>query len=172
MFRLPISFFDQRYVGDLVGRVDNNANVGVFWAGELAETILNIFVAAFYLILLIIYNPMLAAIAIAVEATNILIVKVATDVTSNISIKLQQDSGKLADAVCAGLSITSTLKASGAEAEYASRVLGYSAKTTEQEQRLSRLQQIIYAIPGALKMVANILLLLVGGTFSSGEILR
>ena len=115
MFRLPISFFDQRYVGDLSGRVSNNANVSVFLAGELAETALNIFVAIFYLVLLLVYSPILTAIALATVVVNLVVVKITSDMLSNASIKLQQDSGKLAGAVCAGLSITSTLKASGAE---------------------------------------------------------
>lgn len=71
MFRLPIGFFDQRYAGDLSGRIDNNNNVNVFLAGELAETVLNIFVAVFYLILLIIYSPALTLIGVASIFINI-----------------------------------------------------------------------------------------------------
>ncbi len=163
MFRLPISFFDQRYVGDLSGRVSNNANVSEFLAGELAETALNIFVAGFYLILLLIYSPILTAIALATVVANLVVVKITSDMLSNASIKLQQDSGKLAGAVCAGLSITSTLKASGAENEYIGRILGYNAKTICTEQKLSKTQQIINAIPDAVKMLGDVLILIVGG---------
>ena len=165
MFRLPISFFDQRYVGDLSGRVSNNAKVSDFLAGELAETVLNIFVAIFYLILLVIYSPVLTAIALCTVVVNLIVMKITSSMISNASIKLQQDSGKLAGAVCAGISITSTLKASGAETEYVSRILGYNAKTICLEQQLSRSQSIINAIPDAVKMLADVLLLLIGGTF-------
>ena len=164
MFRLPISFFDQRYVGDLSGRVNNNANVSNFLAGELAETVLNIFVAVFYLVLLLIYSPMLTLIAVSSVVINLVVMKVTSNLIANSSIKLQQDSGKLAGAVCAGLSITSTLKASGAESEYVTRILGYSAKTISLEQKLSKIQSIINAIPNAVKMLADVLLLLVGGS--------
>lgn len=164
LFRLPISFFDQRYVGDLVGRVSNNANVSDFLAGELAETALNIFVVAFYLVLLILYSPVLTAIALASVVVNLIVVKISSTVISNSMIKLQQDMGKLSGSVCAGLSITSTLKASGAETEYVSRILGYNAKTIVLEQKLSKYQQIINAIPDATKMLADILLILVGGS--------
>lgn len=163
MFRLPISFFDQRYVGDLSGRVSNNANVSVFLAGELAETVLNIFVAIFYLVLLFIYSPLLTAIALATVVVNLVVVKITSEMLSNASIKLQQDSGKLAGAVCAGLSITSTLKASGAENEYVGRILGYNAKTICTEQKLSKTQQVINAIPDAVKMLGDVLVLIVGG---------
>lgn len=164
MLRLPISFFDQRYVGDLSSRVSNNANVSDFLAGELAETALNVFVVAFYLILLILYSPILTLIAVSTVAVNLIVVKVTSDMIANASIKLQQDSGKLSGAVCAGLSITSTLKASGAETEYVGRILGYSAKSSALEQELSRSQQIINAIPGAVKLLADALILLVGGS--------
>ena len=164
MFRLPISSFDQRYVGDLSGRVNNNANVSNFLAGELAETVLNIFVAVFYLVLLLIYSPMLTLIAVSSVVINLVVMKVTSNLIANSSIKLQQDSGKLAGAVCAGLSITSTLKASGAESEYVTRILGYSAKTISLEQKLSKIQSIINAIPNAVKMLADVLLLLVGGS--------
>lgn len=163
MFRLPISFFDQRYVGDLSGRVSNNANVSVFLAGELAETALNIFVAFFYLILLLLYSPILTAIAAATVVINLIVIKITSDMLSNVSIKLQQDSGKMAGAVCAGLSITSTLKASGAENEYVGRILGYNAKMICTEQKLSKTQQIINAIPDAVKMLGDVLILIVGG---------
>lgn len=164
LFRLPISFFDQRYAGDLSGRVENNASVSAFLAGDLAETVLNIFVVIFYLALLLLYSPLLTAIAVATAVINILIMKITSDLISNASIKLQQDSGKLAGAVCAGISITSTLKASGAENEYIGRILGYNAKTINIEQRLSRSQQIINAFPDAVKMLADIFILLIGGS--------
>ncbi len=165
MFRLPISFFDQRYVGDLSGRVSNNASVSDFLAGDLAETVLNIIVVLFYLVLLILYSPILTLIALSTVVVNVIIVKITSDMISNSSVKLQQDSGKLAGAVCAGLSITSTLKASGAENEYISRILGFNAKTITTEQKLSKSQQIISAIPDAVKMLADVLILLVGGMF-------
>lgn len=165
MLRLPISFFDQRYVGDLSERVTNNANVSSFLSGDLAEIILNIFAALFYLVLLIIYSPVLTAIAAAAVIINMIIVGIASKAISNGAVKLQQDAGKLSGTVCAGISIIDTIKASGAETEYAGRILGYSAKTITQEQKLSRFQQISAAIPEGVKMLADILILLVGCLF-------
>ena len=165
LFRLPIGFFDQRYAGDLSGRVDNNNNVNVFLAGELAETVLNIFVAAFYLILLLIYSPTLTLIGVASIVINIVIVKISSEYLSNASMKMQQDSGKLSGAVCAGINITSTLKASGTENDYVSRILGYYAKTTSLEQKLSKYQQIINVIPQIASLISSVLVLMIGGLY-------
>lgn len=163
MFRLPMGFFDQRYAGDLADRVKNNNNVNNFLAGELAETALNIFVAAFYLILLLIYSPMLTLIGIAGIVINMLLVQFTSGIIESSTMKMQQDQGKLVGAVFAGLNITSTLKASGAESEYTSRILGYYAKTIRMEQKLGKMQQIINAIPNVFDEVSNVLVLLFGG---------
>ncbi len=165
LLRLPVSFFDQRYVGDLTSRVSNNSNVSSFLAGELAETALNIFVALFYLVMLIVYNPALTGVALIFAIVDLAVVKITSDNVSNASIKLQQDSGKLTGAVCAGLSITDTLKASGAENEYICRILGHSAKAISTEQRLSKMQSVINAVPDAVKMAGDVLILIIGGMF-------
>ncbi len=165
MFRLPIAFFDQRYAGDLAGRIDNNNNVNVFLTGELAETALNIFVAVFYLILLVIYSPMLTLIGVASIAISIIIVKFSSEYLSNVSMKMQQDSGKLTGAVCAGLNITSTLKASGTENDYVGRILGYYAKSASLEQKVSCFQQILNVIPQIASLISTLLVLMFGGMY-------
>ena len=163
LFRLPMNFFDQRYAGDLAERVENNNSVSNFLAGDLAETMLNIFVACFYLILMLSYSPLLTLIGIAGIAINMTLMKASSRVIANSTMKLQQDQGKLVGAVFAGLNITSTLKAAGAENEYTSRILGYYAKTIRMEQKLGSVQQYLNAIPEVFNGIADILVLMMGG---------
>ncbi len=163
MFRLPISFFDQRYVGDLVDRAENNINVSDFLAGDLAETVLNIITAIFYLFLLMFYSPVLTIVSSITILINLVIVKIGSNITAKTIMKQQQDSGKLSGAVCAGLSITNSLKASGAENEYISRILGFSAKAASTEQKTSKLQHILNAFPQVLGNISDVLILMLGG---------
>ena len=163
MFRLPISFFDQRYAGDLVGRMDNNIEINEFLAGDLAETVLNILVAVFYLIILFLYSPLMTLIGLINTAILLIIVFLSNKVISSTSMKMQISGGKLYGTVCAGINITDTIKASGAEDAYTTRVLGHQAKNADLEQGLGRFQQIIGAIPGATGAITDALLLLFGG---------
>lgn len=163
MLRLPVSFFDQRYAGDLVERMESNTNVNQFLAGDLAETVLNVFVAAFYLVVLIFYSPIMTAVGMVDIAICLAAVFISNKVISGTTMKLQISGGKLYGAVCAGLNITDTIKASGAETEYTSRILGYQAKRANLEQELNRYQQIAGAIPEAAGKITNALLLMVGG---------
>ena len=70
---------------------------------------------------------------------------------------------KLIGAIFAGLNITSTLKASGAENEYISRIQGFYAKAILLEQKLGRLQQVLNAIPAVANEITNVLVMMVGG---------
>lgn len=163
LFRLPISFFEQRYAGDLAQRVENNNNVSDFLAGKLAETVLNIFVALFFLVLMLIYSPLLTLVGVAAVLVNMLLMQYCSRRISALAMKLQQDGGRMVGALFSGLNISSTLKASGAEHVFCGRLLGYYAKTAGTEQRLGRMSTALSAIPEVFGDLINILALLFGG---------
>lgn len=163
MFRLPINFFDQRNVGDLSRRVENNNTVSVFLAGELGETILNIFISVFYLMLLLLYSPLLTLIGVVGALVNILLMKFSSAKMEDMSKKMQQDIGKMYGVFCTGMSITGTLKASGAENDYVSRIMGYYGKTVSKGQEMSKTQEMLNAIPEISKNIMNVMVLMAGG---------
>ena len=168
LFRLPIAFFDQRYAGDLSQRVQNNNNVSDFLAGELAETVLNIFVACFYLILMFIYSPLLTLIGLTGVAASLLLCHFLSKHFMNHAMKVQQDFAKTVGVCYSGIVASDTLKASGAENEYVSRVLGHVARNTKADQKLGRFQEILVAVPQTITAVMSILILIVGGTLVVG----
>ncbi|MGI6069854.1 MAG: NHLP family bacteriocin export ABC transporter peptidase/permease/ATPase subunit [Blautia sp.] len=163
MFRLPMSFYDQRYAGDLAERVENNNTICEFVAGDLATNVLNIFVSVFYLILLLLYSPLLTLIGLVTIAINFGLMKVTSDRMSRSMMKMQQDQGSMYGVILSGINIISTLKAAGVENQYTGRVLGYHAKYTRMEQSQGKMQQIINAVPEILNQVCNILVLMIGG---------
>ena len=163
MFRLPMSFFDQRYAGDLAERVENNNTICEFVAGDLATNALNIFVSIFYLVLLLMYSPMLTLIGVVNVAVNFGIMKITSEKMSRSMMKMQQDQGSMLGVVLSGINIMSTLKAAGVENQYVSRVLGYHAKYTRMEQAHGKTQQMVNAIPEMINQLCNILVLMIGG---------
>lgn len=163
MFRLPMSFFDQRYAGDLASRVSNNNIVAEFIAGDLAQSILNLIVSAFYLILLLSYSPLLTLIGVGSVIINFVIIKLTSDTISRSIMKMQQDQGKMTGVIFSGINIITTLKAAGVENQFASRVLGYYAKSSVQKQSHGKLQQAINSVPQITSQICNILVLMIGG---------
>lgn len=168
LLHLPVSFFDQRFAGDLVERMTSNNNVNDFLAGDLAETVLNIIIALFYLIMLLLYSVELTAIGLVNVAVSLAAVFISNKMVSGVTMKQQMAAGKLYGALCSGLSITDTIKASGAESEYTTRILGYQAKGANYEQQLSKFQQISAAIPDGFGKITDALLLLEGGILVIG----
>lgn len=163
MMRLPIAFFSQRYAGDLVDRLEDNDEINSFLAGDLAENVLNIFTALFYLGILCFYSPWLTLIGLLSVAVSLTVALMANRVIGSATIKLKMTGGKLYGAVCAGLSITDTIKASGIEMEYSNRLVGHQALYATQEQKMKRFSQIVGAIPDAMGRLVDVLILMVGG---------
>lgn len=163
LYRLPMFFFDQRYAGDLAGRVDNNDTICEFIGGELIKNVLNVLVSLFYLILLFLYSPLLTAIGVVVLAIDCFVMWSSSDWMSRSVMKMQQDLGSLNGVLMAGINIISTLKAAGVENEYIGRVLGYHAKYTRMEQQQGKLQQAVNALPELMDQLLNVLVLMAGG---------
>lgn len=163
MLRLPIAFFDQRSAGDLVSRMDSNSEINSFLAEDLAETVLNIFVAIFYAVVLFLYSPLLTCIGLANVAICVAVIYFSNRSISSITLRIQMSSGKLYSTMCSGYGITDTIKATSVENEYITRILGNQAKQVNDVQKLYRFQKIVNAIPAATGNLADVLILMVGG---------
>ena len=163
MLRLPSNFFEQRYAGDLSERVTNNENVNIFLAGDLAQTVLNCFVAVFYLILLFIYSPLLTLIGVVCIGIELTIMALTSKSMKDYSQKAQLEHGKMSGTLFSGLSITSTLKASGTENAFIARLLGNYAKSIDMKEQMGKRQEFINAIPEISGQLLTIITLIVGG---------
>ncbi len=163
LFRLPMTFFDQRYAGDIAGRINNNNSVCEFIAGDLTQNILNLFVSLIYLILLLIYSPILTFIGIVTIVINFAVIKITSSQIARSVMKMKQDEGKMMGVLVSGINIISTLKASGVESNYTSRVLGYYAKSETRKQSYGKLQQIVNALPELTNQMCTVLVLMIGG---------
>ena len=163
MFRLPMSFFDQRTLGDMVSRNENNDNVNQFLMGKMGEAVLNIFTALFYLVFLFRLSPVLLLIGCVGLAISIVVARYSSKMMAAAAEKQQVDDGKFNGILYSGISISDTLKASGVENEYCSRLLGQQAKSADMEQRVGRQQYFLNAISKMIKVLFSILVLVSGG---------
>ena len=161
-FRLPIGFFSQRYAGDLSQRVENNNNIGVFLTSDMAETVLNIMTALFYLILLFTYSPLLTFIGLVIVAVNLTIMRYGSRVIGDLSLKTQQDQGRLYGSLFSGISVSASLKASGTENEYAGKLQGHYAMGIKMDQQLGRKQELLNAIPEVTDQLTTIIIMVTG----------
>jgi NHLM bacteriocin system ABC transporter peptidase/ATP-binding protein len=163
VLRLPETFFQQRFSGEISMRVSLNEAVANTLTGEAATVLLDILVAVFYLILLIQYNPLLTAIGVGFTILNIIVMAMTRRLIVEMSMRVQQEAGKAIGAAVSGLQVIETLKANGNEDDFFSKWAGYSAKGYEGAQQMGLAAQMLSTVPALLGGINTALIMIVGG---------
>lgn len=159
---LPMEFFSQRMVGDILQRQATNATI----AGTLVETVapllLNTLMTVFYLVLMLRYSPLLTLIGLATVLINLVVARIMSEKRVNVMRVQMRDEGKLASATLAGISMTETIKASGAENGFFRKWAGYQASVNTQNVKYARMDAGLGIIPAFVGSVANYMVLFIG----------
>lgn len=163
LFRLPMSFFSQRYAGDVLGRVQALSHVAELISGGFSRNIVNLLMVGFFGLLMVAYEGRLAAIAIATAVGQLLLLRWMTRYRVDQSRKLAQESGKFVAVGMSGLQMIETLKASGAEHTFFARWAGYQSKMLNTSARFAESSIMFSVLPALLGGVSSNLVLGVGG---------
>ena len=176
VLRLPMEFFSQRMTGDILMRQGTNATI----AGTLVDTVaplaLNTMMMFFYLVLMIRYSPVMTLVGLGSLALNLFVAQYLANKRVNLTRIQMRDQGKLAATTMAGISMTDTIKSSGAEAGFFRKWSGYQASVNTQAVKFSRLDAEIGAIPAFISTLSGYVVLFLGvglamnGSFSLGLI--
>ncbi|BBD58049.1 cyclic nucleotide-regulated ABC bacteriocin/lantibiotic exporter [Nostoc sp. HK-01] len=84
-FRLPLAFFESRYVGDIVSRVQENQKIQRFLTGEALSIILDLLTVFIYVGLMFWYSPSMALLSLCIVPPFMLLALVATPFLRRIS---------------------------------------------------------------------------------------
>lgn len=162
VLHLPIAFFSQRYLGDLVNRVDANDRVALLLARDVGNAATNCLTAAFLGAVMFAYDWVLASIVLGSAALNIVILRLLNRSLSDVALRLQIEQGRLFSTSVVGLQSMETLKSTGGENEFFSKWAGYHARTINSEQQLAIYQQTIDLLPTILLSLTSAAVLGIG----------
>ena len=163
VLHLPLQFFTQRFPGEIASRVGINDRVATLLSGELATTLLAAVVVAFYALLMVRYDPVLAAVVVLTATLNMAALRWVSQRRTDLSARLQQDRGKAMGTAMGGLLNIENLKATGSESDFFARWSGYYAKAANAQHQLALQTTLLSAVPPLLLAVSSALLLGVGG---------
>lgn len=163
VLRLPITFFNQRFAGEIGARVAINDRVARLLSGELATTVLNFVVIAFYAVMMIQYDVWLTLLSIGIVLLNMVVLSAMSRRRVDLTQRLLQDSGKMMGTAMGGLQTIESLKATGSESDFFARWSGYQAKVINTGQELSLTSQVLAQVPAFLLSINAALLLGFGG---------
>ncbi len=162
VLRLPMEFFSQRMTGDILQRQSSNANI----AGTLVQTVaplaLNTLMMFFYLFVMLRYSPLMTLIGLMSMVLNLLVARYMSEKRVNLTRVQMRDAGKLAASTMAGISMTETIKASGAEGGFFRKWSGYQASVNTQAVKFATLNARVGLIPQFVGTASGYLVLFLG----------
>ncbi len=176
VLHLPMTFFSQRMTGDILQRKSSNASIAGTLVNTAAPLALNTVMLIFYLIVMMRYSPAMTAVGLGSLILNLIVARYLSSKRVNMKRVQLRDSGKLASATLTGISMTETIKASGAEAGFFRKWSGYQASVNTQKVRFFTLSTRIGLIPQIISTVSNYVVLFLGvrlameGSFTLGMI--
>jgi ATP-binding cassette subfamily C protein len=163
VLRLPVSFYSQRYAGEIGSRVDINNKVAETLSGRLASTVIDLFMIVFYAIAMFYYDTTLASIGVISAILNLLALQWIARRRTDANMRLVQEHGKVGGLAIAGLQGIESLKASGLESNFFTRWAGTYAKAMNAQQELGVSSQVLGNLPSLLSSITAALILIVGG---------
>ncbi|MBQ7678412.1 MAG: NHLP family bacteriocin export ABC transporter peptidase/permease/ATPase, partial [Butyrivibrio sp.] len=177
IFKLPISFFNQRLPGDI--------NFRRMMMGEIASTLvqtfgpllLQIVMMILYLIVMVNYSPILTMIGIASIVINAAMARIISRIRINITRRNMTNTGQATSTLSAGIQMIETIKASGAENGFFELWSGYQAGVVGASVEYARVDHVLGVIPIAVSTLSNHVVTMTGvfliihGQFTPGMLL-
>ena len=163
LLRLPMSFFHQRFAGEVASRVNFNESIAGVLSGPAAMAVLNFFVAIFYLLLLLQYNVTLTLIGIFFSSIDFIVFFALRRHLTDLNMKIQQDAGKEYGTMMNGLMMIETIKANGNEADFFAKWAGYRAKVLKGSQDVAIWSMTATIVPTLLGGINGALIMTIGG---------
>ncbi|MFL0730162.1 MAG: cysteine peptidase family C39 domain-containing protein, partial [Prochlorococcus sp.] len=159
---LPERYYAQRYASDIASRVGSNARIAEFIGGELIPMFTGIVLLIFYLVLTLLYSPILGLLVGVTTGINALVVAISLRVQKDASQQLQKDGAKANAVVVGALQDIDSVKAAAVENDIFKRYAGYQSRLLNITQKLQLLNARIKVVPSAMTTLNEVAILLIG----------
>ena len=176
VLHLPMEFFSQRMVGDIMSRQQTNGSIAKTLVDTVAPLALHTIMMIFYLFVMLNYSVILTLIGLASLLLNVLVARYLSAKRVNITRVQLRDQGKLSSTTMAGISMADTIKASGAEIGFFRKWAGYQASVNKQNVEFQTMNARVGLIPQMISMISDYLVIFIGvrlameGSFTLGMI--
>ncbi len=164
IFKLPTTFFGQRFPGDIVERVQGNDDVAGLLASKFAPAIVQVLTLVVFFAAIAYINLLMGVIALFAVAATLTMLFVVARARVDQALALSQQEGLKQGAIIAGLHTLESLKAGGRESDFFGRSMAFAARVAAAQQRASLLSNAVSVIPSWFQaLVVSVLVLSFGG---------
>jgi NHLM bacteriocin system ABC transporter peptidase/ATP-binding protein/NHLM bacteriocin system ABC transporter ATP-binding protein len=163
VLRLPVSFFQYRYTGDIVNRAASTAKVAGLISGELATTTVGLLTLVVYVAVMLPFDPQLTTLGVAIGGLNLLTIHLTSRFRTDRKRAIEQVRARLIGGLMWAIQIIESVKAGGWETDALVRSTGDHARMINDEQALGFCDALLTALPSLLAGLTTIAVLGLGG---------
>ncbi|MBR1395944.1 MAG: NHLP family bacteriocin export ABC transporter peptidase/permease/ATPase subunit [Selenomonadaceae bacterium] len=163
ILRLPIPFFQQRFAAEIASRVSFNESVANVLSNSVATSLLDLFTAVFYLLLLFQYSFELTMIGLTFSAIEMFVLYKLRRRLTDLNMRIQQDAGKEYGTLVNGITMIESVKANGTEGDLFSKWSGYHSKVLIASQKVQLWSLASKVLPVFLSSINTAMILTIGG---------
>lgn len=162
VLRLPMEFFSQRNIGDLLQRQSLNETITTTLVNVLAPLVINIGMLLLYSVLMLLYSVQLTIIGFLVATLNLALMLYFSNLRINQNRTLQQSDGKYYSATVSCIDNIESIKAAGAETGFFEYWSGLFTHRFNISNDIEKQNIVLDLMPMLLRYVANAMVLILG----------
>lgn len=162
IFRLPIVFFEQRYIGDLEDRIESNDRIASLISTDISGSVVGILTIFFYAIVMFLYDWSLTLIGITAVALNATLLYLVSKKLFTSSLIYLQESGKLSGVELSGIAAIETIQSSSLDNHFFQRLTGQHAAVIQTEQKIKLYHQALSTLPQIVSGLMTVFILGLG----------
>ena len=163
LLRLPISYFSNRMAGDLALRVASIDRIANGLCEHVFGRLIDVAMCAVFLVAMLIYDPRLALIVLALALVGALVLRPLERLRSDLAAKSSWENGTLAGLGAMMLSHAEPLRMTAADDGVFNRWSGCQARALQANQRFFELNAFVAASPRLFTTLGIAAVLAVGG---------
>lgn len=162
MFLLPIEFFAQRNAADLQTRVQLNSQMAESFFSLVADNIVKLFTASFFLFLMFRFSPFLTVVAAAITVVNFGMLGAANKSRQTTNQALTASETKLLGQSMIGVVLMESLRAGGRDLDFYGKWANHLAEYANKRLLMQRSNTLFSTLPEILFGLNGVLILCFG----------
>ena len=163
LFRLPVEFFAHRFAGDLTSRVQLVNEVAGGSSRQLLGIMIELVMSGLFLVLMVLYNPLLAALVAALGLASIMLMYILCRLRNDENRQLRREQALLYGTGSSIIRNMEALRTTAAEDDSFARWTGYQARELVARQKFAELGHTIATLPRLFLILGGVTVLGFGG---------
>lgn len=165
LLHLPITFFQQRYIGDIAYRAQAFQRISGLLTNNLCAAFINLFSIVFYWLLIVFLFPLIGFLFIIAAMVVYYVYKYSKEKIKEYSLQFLQLSGTLSGIQVNGVQSIEMIKATSGQEAFFNKWASTHAQVITAQQKLANINQYTNIIVTGVTALFNVLILTLGALF-------